>query len=152
MTIERKIFQNKQLAKSSKTIEGLAKAAGLPPAALVETVKRYNHMVEQGQDKDFQRFGPNKNYMARRVLVPPFYAVQFFPVTRKSMGGISIDLSCHVLDKQHIIPGLYAVGEASGFGGLNGKAGLEGTFLGPSIVTGRVAARAVLRDLHIGRH
>jgi succinate dehydrogenase/fumarate reductase flavoprotein subunit len=41
------------------------------------------------------------------------------------------------------IPGLYAAGEVAGLGGVNGKAGLEGTFLGPSLVQGRRAGRAV---------
>ena len=56
--------------------------------------------------------------------------------------------SCRALDSaQHVIPGLYAVGELSGLAGINGKAGLEGTFLGPSILTGRVAGRAAAAEL-----
>jgi len=59
-----------------------------------------------------------------------------------------VDISCRVLDQnQRPIPGLYAAGEVTGFAGINGKAGLEGTFLGPSIITGRIAARAVLTEL-----
>ena len=45
------------------------------------------------------------------------------------------------------ILGLYAAGELTGLAGINGKAGLEGTFLGPSIVTGRVAGRTAVADL-----
>jgi uncharacterized protein len=43
------------------------------------------------------------------------------------------------------IPGLYAVGEAAGFGGggIHGKSSLEGTFLGGCILTGRVAGRSL---------
>jgi hypothetical protein len=47
------------------------------------------------------------------------------------------------------IPGLFAVGELAGFGGINGWAGLEGTFLGPSIVTGRVAAQTALASMSL---
>ena len=38
-------------------------------------------------------------------------------------------------------PGLYAAGEVAGMAGghINGKAGLEGTMLGPSIFSGRFA-------------
>ncbi|MCX6624298.1 MAG: FAD-binding protein, partial [Acidobacteria bacterium] len=43
----------------------------------------------------------------------------------------------------NIIPGLYAVGEVAGLGGVNGKAGLEGTFLGPSLIQGRRAGRFI---------
>ncbi|HXR08367.1 MAG TPA: hypothetical protein VN765_13605, partial [Candidatus Acidoferrum sp.] len=39
------------------------------------------------------------------------------------------------------IPGLYAVGELTGVGGINGKAALEGTMLGPAILMGRIAAK-----------
>jgi len=44
------------------------------------------------------------------------------------------------------IPGLYAVGEAAGFGGggLHGLRALEGTFLGGCILSGRVAAKAIV--------
>ncbi len=64
------------------------------------------------------------------------------------MGGVAIDLACWVLDpNSRPIPGLYAVGELTGLAQINGKAALEGTFLGPSIVTGRVAAKSALADL-----
>jgi succinate dehydrogenase/fumarate reductase flavoprotein subunit len=68
--------------------------------------------------------------------------MQAFPMTRKSMGGLRIDLECRVLDGGgRPIPGLFAVGEVAGLGGVNGKAGLEGTFLGPALVQGRRAGR-----------
>jgi predicted oxidoreductase len=43
------------------------------------------------------------------------------------------------------IAGLYAAGEVAGMAGghINGRAALEGTMLGPSIFSGRVAGRAV---------
>jgi hypothetical protein len=64
------------------------------------------------------------------------------------MGGVDVDLDCRVLDKSgHAIPGLYAVGEVTGFGGINGKAALEGTFLGPGIYMGRIAGRRVAQQL-----
>ena len=100
---------------------------------------------------DFDRFGPNRptfsNQASPKIETPPFYAMQAFPLTRKSMGGVAIDRNCRVLDKTgKPIPGLYAVGELTGLAGINGKAALEGTFLGPCIVTGRVAARSVLEQ------
>jgi aspartate oxidase len=63
------------------------------------------------------------------------------------MGGVVIDLDCRVVDRQQrAIPGLYAAGELTGLAGINGKAGLEGTFLGPSILTGRIAGRTAAGD------
>lgn len=143
-TIERLIFGNADLVKSGQTLAEVAAKSGLPVSALEETVRRYNEMADRGVDEDFGRFGPG-NAAPKKISQPPYYAVQFFPLTRKSMGGVVIDSSCRVLDKDsRPIAGLYAAGELTGLAGINGKAGLEGTFLGPSIVTGRVAGRSVL--------
>ena len=158
--IQETLFDNPEIVKSALTIEGLAAATGLPAGALVESVRRYNELVTRGEDVDFSRFGASSARYAgltiasatppRRIEQPPFYALQFFPLARKSMGGVLIDLSCRVVDQhKRPIPGLYAAGEVTGFAGINGKAGLEGTFLGPSIVTGRVAGRTVLTELKI---
>jgi flavocytochrome c len=153
-TVEKLILQNPDLVKKADRLEELAELAGLPAKILVETVARYNELVELGEDTDFGRFGPGKpefsNRASPKIATPPYYAMQTFPLTRKSMGGVAIDLQCRVLDKQRQpIPGLYAVGELTGLAGINGKAALEGTFLGPCIVTGRVAARSLLKELDV---
>ena len=73
---------------------------------------------------------------------PPYFAVQIFPLARKNFGGVKTDLQCRVLDKHfEPIPGLYGAGELCGMAGghINGRAGLEGTMLGPSVFSGRVA-------------
>jgi flavocytochrome c len=148
------ILQNPNLVNKADTLEQLAELAGLPAKNFVETVNRYNQLVELGEDHDFGRFGPGKaefsNKASPKIATPPYYAMQTFPLTRKSMGGVAIDLQCRVLDKQRQpIPGLYAVGELAGLAGINGKAALEGTFLGPCIVTGRVAARSLFAELEV---
>jgi predicted oxidoreductase len=148
--VEREIFANPKLAqwvKKSDSIAALAQAAGLP-ATLAQTVRRWNEMVDQGEDKDFHRFDLSGSERPLKIEKPPFYAVQFFPLARKSLGGVAVDLSCRVLDmKGQPIPGLYAVGELTGVGGINGKAALEGTMLGPSIWMGRVAAKDIVGRL-----
>ena len=66
-------------------------------------------------------------------------------LTRKSLGGLETDLDGRVFGGVgHPIPGLYAAGEASGFGGggVHGYRSLEGTFLGGCIFSGRAAGRA----------
>jgi predicted oxidoreductase len=76
----------------------------------------------------------------------PLIAIREFILARKSLGGIQTDLECRVLrDDGTPIPGLYAVGEAAGFGGggIHGLGSLEGTFLGSCILTGRVAGRTI---------
>ena len=76
----------------------------------------------------------------------PLIAVKLHVLTRKSLGGIETDLSSRALGADgRPIPGLYAAGEASGFGGggVHGYRSLEGTFLGGCIFSGRQAGRAI---------
>lgn len=83
-----------------------------------------------------------------RILDPksgPLIAVKLHVLTRKSLGGIETDLSGRALGVGgQPIPGLYAAGEASGFGGggVHGYRALEGTFVGGCLFSGRVAGRA----------
>jgi predicted oxidoreductase len=78
----------------------------------------------------------------------PLLAIRLHFISRKSLGGLQTDLECRVLDQAgKPMPGLYAVGEAAGFGGggTSGKRSLEGTFLSGCILTGRRAAAAICR-------
>ena len=78
----------------------------------------------------------------------PLLAIRLHFISRKSLGGLQTDLDCRVLDLGgRPIPGLYAVGEAAGFGGggASGKRSLEGTFLSGCILTARRAAKALRR-------
>lgn len=82
-----------------------------------------------------------------RILDPkagPLIAVRLHVLTRKTLGGIETDLDARALDAGgQPIPGLYAVGEAAGFGGggYHGWNALEGTFLGGCLFSGRAAGR-----------
>ncbi len=86
-----------------------------------------------------------------RILDPkhgPLIAVRLNILTRKTLGGLETDLDGRVFGGVgHVIPGLYAAGEASGFGGggVHGYRALEGTFLGGCIFSGRCAGRAAAR-------
>jgi predicted oxidoreductase len=83
-----------------------------------------------------------------RLLDPkagPLIAVRLNILTRKSLGGLETDLDSRVLTASgDPLPGLYAAGEAAGFGGggVHGYRSLEGTFLGGCIFSGRAAGRA----------
>jgi succinate dehydrogenase/fumarate reductase flavoprotein subunit len=133
------------LIRQADSIAALATAAGLPAAALERTVQSWNAAVLAGEDTDFGRFSTSQPDPTARALVkPPYYALQLFPMTRKSMGGLAIDADTRVLDgRGQPIPGLYAAGEVTGVAGINGSYGGEGTFLGPSVYLGRLAGRAV---------
>jgi hypothetical protein len=108
----------------------------------------------------------------QRIVDPkagPLVAIRLQVLARKSLGGIQTDLAGRVLREPGAggapsgahpdghtlkgagrqagepIEGLYAVGEAAGFGGggMHGKRSLEGTFLGGCVFTGRLAAAAI---------
>jgi predicted oxidoreductase len=75
----------------------------------------------------------------------PLIAVRLHVLTRKTLGGLHTDLSSRALGASgEPVPGLYAAGEAAGFGGggMHGYRSLEGTFLGGCLFSGRVAGRA----------
>ena len=86
-----------------------------------------------------------------RILDPahgPLIAVKLNILTRKTLGGFETDLDSRVFGSDgQIMPGLYAVGEAAGFGGggMHGYRSLEGTFLGGCLFSGRNAGRAAAK-------
>jgi hypothetical protein len=86
-----------------------------------------------------------------KILDPafgPLIAVRLNILTRKTLGGFETDLDARVFGQNGaIIPGLYAVGEAAGFGGggMHGYRSLEGTFLGGCLFSGRNAGRAAAK-------
>jgi len=84
-----------------------------------------------------------------RILDPahgPLIGVKLHILTRKSLGGLQTDLESRVLRGDgRVLPGLWAAGEAAGFGGggLHGYNALEGTFLGGCLFSGRAAGRSM---------
>jgi predicted oxidoreductase len=92
----------------------------------------------------------------QRILDPaagPLMAIREYILTRKTLGGIQTDLRCRVLrpsrdGRQETIDGLYAIGEAAGFGGggIHGKRALEGTFLACCVLTGQLVAAEIGGD------
>ncbi len=88
-----------------------------------------------------------------KILDPksgPLIAVRLNILSRKTLGGLQTDLSGRVLNSAgKPVPGLYAAGEVSGFGGggIHGYRSLEGTFVGGCLFTGRQAGRALAGEL-----
>jgi len=86
-----------------------------------------------------------------RILDPahgPLIAVKLNILTRKTLGGFETDLESRVFGANgQIMAGLYAAGEAAGFGGggMHGYRALEGTFLGGCLFSGRNAGRAAAK-------
>jgi predicted oxidoreductase len=86
-----------------------------------------------------------------RILDPahgPLIAVRLNILTRKTLGGFETDLDGRVFGQDGaVMSGLYAAGEAAGFGGggMHGYRSLEGTFLGGCLFSGRQAGRAAAK-------
>ncbi|GAB2948236.1 FAD-binding dehydrogenase [Streptomyces pseudoechinosporeus] len=89
-----------------------------------------------------------------RILDPkagPLIAVRLNILTRKTLGGLETDLSSRVLTEGgDPLSGVYAAGEAAGFGGggVHGYRSLEGTFLGGCLFSGRTAGRAAAKAVN----
>ena len=113
---------------------------GVDKKTFLDTVARYNKAFDDKLAKD-PEFGKPLG-ASKKFDTAPYYAIQIFPLARKNFGGVKTDKQCRVVDKHYEpIPGLYAAGEVAGMAGghINGRAGLEGTMLGPSLFSGRVA-------------
>jgi predicted oxidoreductase len=135
-------------------------------ARLTDAVERYEAAIDgpDRADEQLRRIDQLRRYRGDRLRVcrsqkirdpgaMPLIAIREFIVSRKSLGGIKTDLDCQVVTTGDTpIPGLFAVGEAAGFGGggMHGLRGLEGTFLGGCILTGRTAAWAIIGRSNAG--
>lgn len=76
----------------------------------------------------------------------PLIAVRLNLITRKTLGGLQTDLKGQLVGHDgNVVPGLFAAGEAAGFGGggYHGYNALEGTFLGGCIFSGRTVGRSL---------
>jgi uncharacterized protein len=83
----------------------------------------------------------------------PLVAIRTWIISRKSLGGIETDLDSRVVTSDgQPIEGLFAAGEAAGFGGggVHGIRALEGTFLGGCVFSARMAAAAVIHGTSQG--
>ena len=126
-----------------------------------QAVQHYDGQIELGEefhnDDQLRRIAQVRHWRGDRsrtckfekILAKksmPLVAFREFIVSRKSMGGIQTDLESRVLSNSgQAIPGLYAAGEAAGFGGggINGLKSLEGTFISNCILNARMAVRSI---------
>jgi predicted oxidoreductase len=140
-------------------MNALAGDGSVDGAAVSSAATAYDARIDRGprfhDDEQLRRIEFARRWVGDRlrtckfqkILDPkagPLIAIREFIISRKSMGGLQTDLDCRVLDQAgRPIDGLYAAGESAGFGGggMNGKRGLEGTFLGGCLLGGRIAGR-----------
>jgi len=126
-----------------------------------QSIQRYDEQIDLGEelhnDDQLRRIAQVRHWRGDRSRTckfekiledksMPLVAFREFIVSRKSMGGIQTDLESRVLSNSGVpIPGLYAAGEAAGFGGggISGLKSLEGTFISNCILNARMAARSI---------
>ncbi len=145
------LLDNSPYIRKADTLEELGKRIEVDVTSFLSEMKEYNKAIEQGLDTE-PKFGKSLK-LSKQFDTPPYYAIQLFPLARKNFGGVKTDLRCRVLNKHfEPIPGLYAAGEVSGMAGghINGRNGLEGTMLGPSIFSGRVAGAWAAHEAGFG--
>jgi predicted oxidoreductase len=150
------------LAELARKMNEVTGEAAIDAEVLAAEVGRYDASIGRGKglfnDDQLRRIAQLRNWRGdrlrtskfQRIVDPkagPLIAIRLQVMARKSLGGIQTDLGCRVLrgEDGEPIAGLYAVGEAAGFGGggMHGKRSLEGTFLGGCVFTGRLAAAAI---------
>ncbi|MFE3182029.1 FAD-binding dehydrogenase [Streptomyces violascens] len=152
----------KDLASLVRGMNALTKEPLIDEAALRREIVARDREIANPFTKDLQvtAIRGARNYLGdklirtatpHRILDPkagPLIAVKLHILTRKSLGGLETDLSSRVLTAGgEPLPGVYAAGEAAGFGGggVHGYRSLEGTFLGGCIFSGRAAGRAAAK-------
>jgi predicted oxidoreductase len=150
------------LAELAQKMNAVTGEDAIDPELLSAEIARYDAGIGRGRslfnDDQLRRIAQLRGWRGdrlrtckfQRILDPkalPLIAIRLQVMARKSLGGIQTDLACQVLRAEdgQPIAGLYAVGEAAGFGGggMHGKRSLEGTFLGGCVFTGRLAAAAI---------
>jgi 3-oxosteroid 1-dehydrogenase len=142
----------RSILKKGRTIEELARRMGVDPAALANTVSRFNEYAAKGVDPDFDRgaatydkmYGDQRhtpNPCLRPLSEGPFYALPIYPGDIGTNGGLVTNAKAQVADSEgQAIPGLYAVGNnaASAMGESYPGAGVT---LGPALTFAYIASR-----------
>ncbi|TWP53314.1 FAD-binding dehydrogenase [Lentzea tibetensis] len=155
----KEFIQATTVAELAKGMNALTGDDRIDAAALERMIVERDRQVTAGLSKDMQvnAIRASRHFLTdklvrvvepHRILDPkagPLIAVRLSVITRKTLGGLHTDLSSRVLGADgKPVPGLYAAGEAAGFGGggVHGYRALEGTFLGGCLFSGRVAGRS----------
>ncbi len=121
------------IVPSASSLEKLGKDVGIDGKAMTETVARYNELVKNGKDTDFER--PN---LPRALNEGNYYVIEVTPGVHHTMGGVMIDSKAEIMNaKKQVIPGLYGAGEVTG--GVHGANRLGGNAISDIITFGRLA-------------
>jgi len=131
------------IAKNADSIKELAQQMEVPYETFKATVKRYNKLCDQGKDLDFGK-DPS---MLIAIKKAPFYAVKTGAALVVTVSGLKIDTDLKVLDTERkVIPGLYAVGDASGGFFANDYPHIMGAAHGRALTFGYLAGKKAAKE------
>jgi len=100
------------------SVSELAEKLKLDPDTLENTVKKWNHDVQRGEDTLFGRSIPQDSSSAA-ISAPPFYALEIYPCLLNTQGGPRRNENAQVLNAfGDPIPGLYSAGELGSMWGM----------------------------------
>ncbi|CAN1514657.1 putative FAD-binding dehydrogenase [Sphingomonadaceae bacterium] len=140
--------------KTGKTLAELAAQIGVDAAGLEAAAAKVNADAAAGKDK---QFGKGETQIDIEIGDPkhspnacfgplgdgPYYAIEIFPGDGSTTVGVKIDDQCRVIGKDGApIAGLYAAGlDANSI--WQGKSPAHGCNVGPAMVTGYIAGKAI---------
>lgn len=137
-----KHYVGRKLMKRFTQASDIAKEMGISLEHLKETFDLYSEDAKAGKDKYGKKFFTNAPFS---IDDNEFHVSIVMPVVHYCMGGIKISTEGEVMEKERIIPGLFAAGEVAG--GVHGKNRLGGNSLLECVVFGRVSGAAAARYL-----
>ncbi len=126
-------FSSHRAYQRADSMADLAKACGMQPGSLEQTIADYNAAQAAGRD----RFG--RTHMPAPLSEGPFYAIRHQGVTLRCWAGLKVDAQNRVVDAaEQPIPGLYAIGEILGGAALSGDSFASGMSITPALTFGRL--------------
>lgn len=116
-----------------------AAGANMTAEDLKTTVDKFNEYVENDKDTEFGR-----TLFSTKLEKGPWVATPRQACLHHTMGGVSIDTQCRVLDAEgKVIEGLVACGEVTG--GIHGANRLGGNAVVDTVVFGKLAGETIAK-------
>jgi 3-oxosteroid 1-dehydrogenase len=146
--------------RKAPSVAALAAMIDVAPAALTDTISRFNEFARRGRDEDFHRGetawekfntpdpGPEQggNGALGTIRVPQFYAAPYYRAILATKGGPRTNARGQVLRVDgSVIAGLYCAGVAMA-NPIGSKAAGAGSTIGPCLTWGRICGLSLLGD------
>lgn len=137
---------------TADSIEEMALKLGLDPAALKETVDKFNRSVRPGtfdsnalDDCRTEGLEPEKSHWARALDTPPYYGYPLRPGITFTYLGLTVNEKAQVImNNDQPAPNIFAAGEIMS-GNILGQGYLAGFGMTIGSVFGRIAGREAAR-------